>query len=145
MCLNTNQISSHKAKKDIECYKVLILEEGVDVENKEMVYSLHSPLYGEMSWEIGKVYKDDKFLPLSSGEKQKGFFSLSFSNRVQYGYHTYKHLKDAFNLIGGTHCYKIFKAIIPEGSQCFEGWVNGAYDIFGYASNQLKLIKQINP
>lgn len=140
MCLNTNQISSHKAKEDIECYKVLFLEESVDVEN-----NLHSPLYGEMSWEIGKVYKDDKFVPLSSGQKQNGFFTVSFSNRVQYGYHTYKHLNGALNLIGGTHGYKIFKAIIPEGSQYFEGWVNGAYDIFGYASDQLKLIKQITP
>lgn len=145
MCLNTNQISSHKAKEDIECYKVLFLEEGVDVENKEIVYNLHSPLYGEMSWEIGKLYKDDKFVPLSSGQKQNGFFTVSFSNRVQYGYHTYKHLNGALNLIGGTHGYKIFKAIIPEDSQYFEGWVNGAYDIFGYASNQLKLIKQITP
>lgn len=140
MCLNTNQISSYKAKEDIECYKVLFLEEGVDVEN-----NLHSPLYGEMSWEIGKLYKDDKFVPLSSGQKQNGFFTVSFSNRVQYGYHTYKHLNGALNLIGGTHGYKIFKAIIPEDSQYFEGWVNGAYDIFGYASNQLKLIKQITP
>lgn len=140
MCLNTNQISSHKAKEDIECYKVLILEEGVDMEN-----NLHSPLYGEMSWEIGKLYKDDKFVPLLSGQKQNGFFTVSFSNRVQYGYHTYKHLNGALNLIGGTHGYKIFKAIIPEGSQYFEGWVNGAYDIFGYAADQLKLIKQITP
>ena len=141
MCLNTNQISSHKAKKDIECYKVLILEEGVDVENKEIAYNLHSPLYGKMSWEIGKVFKDDKFV----SSPQKAFDIVSLSNRVQYGYHTYKHLNDALNLIGGSHCYKIFKAIIPEGSQYFEGWVNGAYDIFGYASDQLKLIKQINP
>ena len=145
MCLNTNQISSHKAKEDIECYKVLILEEDVDVENKEIAYNLHSPFYGEMSWEIGKLYKDDKFVPLSSGSKPKEFFSFSFSYQVQYGYHTYKHLKDAFNLIGGTHCYKIFKAIIPEGSQYFDGWVYATHDIFGYASDQLKLIKQIHP
>lgn len=133
MCLNSNQYYSHKAENDIVCYKVLTLEKVQ--KNGETVYELHSPYYGNIPWEVGKLYTDNKF-------KSQSKICLDMQNRIMYGYHTFKTLSDARGCM--DRCCRYFKAIIPQGSEYYEGWVNGAYDIFGYVSKDLKLIEEVD-
>lgn len=133
MCLNSNQYYSRKAENDIVCYKALTLE--TVNKNGKIVYELHSPYYGDIPWEVGKLYSDNKFSPQSK-------IGLDMQNRIMYGYHTFKKLSDAKECTYKR--YRFFKAIIPQGTEYYEGWVNGARDIFGYVSKDLKLIEEVN-
>lgn len=139
MCLKSNQYYSRKAEKDIVCYKALILEKVK--KNGEIVYELHSPYYGDIPWEVGKLYTDNKFMTQSNKFMFQSKIVLDMQNSVMYGYHTFKTLSDAKCM--SSH-YRFFKAIIPQGSEYYEGWVNGAYDIFGYVSKDLKLIEEVS-
>ena len=107
------------------------------IKNGNIVEELHSPYYGDIPWEVGKLYTDNKFSPQSK-------IGLDMQNRIMYGYHTFKNLSDAKECTSKHYMMRCFKSIIPQGSEYYEGWINGVHDIFGYVSKDLKLVEDVS-
>ena len=93
-CKNNKRI----AEKDILCYKVLAMTETGDY---------ISP-YKDFPYELGKLV-------------QSSLIYDDESKHVDIGLHTYKCLFDAKALAVIRRNYFVFEAVIPKGSQYFEG------------------------
>ena len=123
MCLRTNQLYCHIAKEDIVCYKALVYYDDLQ---------LHSPYYGNVIWKIGENHIDSQF-------KDSAIPDPFLHNKVNYGFHTYKHFQD-YCFVDGD---RVFKCIIPQGTKYFDGWLNGNIFVWGYASEQLRIIEEM--
>lgn len=115
MCLTTNLEHPIVAEKPITCYKVLL-----HVGDK-----LFSYFYNEFEWEMDKVH----------------FTTLQKVRRnVHKGFHSYKDLHSTLVLMTRAPftCVAV-ECIIPKGAKYYVG--KDGYDLEGYASEKLKLIK----
>ena len=143
MCLETKQVKTEIAKKNIVCYKMLLKHVG----EKGMEYI--SPIYYHL-WFVNEVNSD---VHLASspywviGEDKKETFNRDTKEtcyEVCSGYfHTYKNKEDAMYAVGtswGDYKYVVVRCIIPKGTRYYEGDFGGCES---YASQYLKITKII--
>lgn len=116
MCfyIDSKHPNKRKAKKDINCYKILCK-------------SWHSSIQG-FQYVPGKTYSDDDALKCTRW----------YINEIHRGYHSYSSKKAAlrvYNSIFIKNSRIIVKCIIPEGSDYY---YNSQYH--EYVSNKIKII-----
>jgi hypothetical protein len=120
MCLYIKKGQRAKTvKEDIECYKIVWLENG----NYESYYR-HARI------ELGKTYT-------SKIER--------YGESIEVALHSLASLKDAFKFVNERiyqpKSVKIVKCTIPQGSKYFQGYFDGEDD--SYASDTITYTKEI--
>jgi len=132
MCVySTKQLEKKVAETDIDVFKLLLCRFG-KLYSPYMLYnrfrrSLKITLsLEEITWELGEMKS------VSLGEVKTKCTSQGIIFMTSSGLYSVS----SPNSIGHGGC-KMFKAIIPEGSEYYEG-VNGEY-----CSNQLKIVEEI--
>ena len=136
MCLHLKKNAKKKiADKDIVCYKVLFCNET----DKTRVLSQ----FENFEYMLGRL----EYTPLDFPD---------YSYRVFHGFHSYKYYEDALESIyayGGLldcNCEnfeenraKVYKCIIPNGSDYYEGiQPSMPYDMVGYCSSQIVIMEE---
>ena len=121
MCLYSWQ-KRKKATKDIECYKIVLIKNGV----------IHSK-YHDKEWELNKLYEAENALPFrikSDGDVTSGYF---------HSYDSFEEVKR------WAFCDKnevVCKCIIPDGTYYYYGIHSDGHE--GYASKKLKITEIIS-
>ena len=121
MCLYSWQ-SRKKATKDIECYKIVVVSDGV----------MRSQFHNDNIWELNKVYEAEKALP----------GRIKYDGDVASGYfHSYNYLDSARRAFSYEKYEIICKCIIPAGTYYYAGIHSDGHT--GYASKKLKITEII--
>lgn len=132
-----------KAETDIVCYKMVKVAKGRQGEE-----IIASPFMNSKTivWNSGEVKKASRLIrPRPSLLYQQ--FNLTVYG-VGAGYlHSYKDLRTANWSLrafdNNNNQYKIYKAVIPEGTVYYEGGHSSTLQFEGYASRKLKLIEEM--
>lgn len=134
-----------KAETDIVCYKIVKITKGP--QGEEMIVSP----FNKAVWNLGKVKKASRLIRSRPSLLYQQLDSTVYG--VGAGYlHSYKDLETA-NRVLRTFAfvkiyvkqYKLYKAVIPEGTVYYEGdHGDGCINQYeGYASRKLKLIEEM--
>ena len=133
-----------KAETDIVCYKIVKVAKGRKGEE-----IIASPFMDSktIAWNLGEVKKASRLIRPRPSPLFQELGSTVYG--VGAGYlHSYKDLETANTSLRSfvnnfAKQYKLYKAVIPEGTVYYEGDHRNIHQYEGYASRKLKLIEEM--
>lgn len=130
MCLHVKTTKPSIAEEDIVCYKVL---------EYSSIFKEYVTPFRSCPMKIGNTLHDRKDWEFSITEFITGFFLAAG------GFHTYEVIADAKHFARELdNSTIVVKCIIPKSTEYFKGWTTlDGYHVRGYASKDLKLIKEV--
>ena len=150
MCLEIKNTTPKVAKRDIVCYKVLVVKDNaiMDKDGALVINDIYVTPFFKFVMEPNKLYEEKNKFEVGIETRLTPFIKrIKYTTIVQSGcFHTFKSKIDAklFKKDLGLRNNEavIMKCVIPEGTEYFEG----TYDTFyykAYASKSLKTIQVI--